>query len=151
MVDFVFKGEKRPISRSNCTNRRGRLMMVIMVMANYWARIYPCCNSMLITLERPRSSSWFFFSLTFCLCCHNPPNSDMDYRIFIVRTDVNACYCTRGCTDTERESALKVDSGKKENPLPHRGIENLRQRRDGPSLYWAVCLWTRDRHPDGLV
>ena len=24
-----------------------------------------------------------------CLCCHNPLNSDMDYRIFIVRTDVN--------------------------------------------------------------
>ena len=60
------------------------------------------------------------------LCCHNPPNSDNDYRIFIVRTDVNACDCTRGFTDTERESALKVDSGqkkKKKKPLPHRGIE----------------------------
>ena len=30
-----------------------------------------------------------------------------------MRTDVNACDCTQGCTDTERESALKVDSGKK--------------------------------------
>ena len=30
-----------------------------------------------------------------------------------MRTDVNACDCTRGCTDTGRESALKVDSGKK--------------------------------------
>ena len=48
-----------------------------------------------------------------CLCCHNPPNSDVDYRIFIVRTDVNACDCTRRCTDTEREFALKADSGKK--------------------------------------
>ena len=27
-----------------------------------------------------------------------------------------------GCTDTVRESALKVDSGK-ENPLPNRGLE----------------------------
>ena len=45
-----------------------------------------------------------------CLCCHNPPNSDRDYSIFIVRTNVNACDCTRGCRDTERESALKVDS-----------------------------------------
>ena len=48
-----------------------------------------------------------------CLCCHNPPNSDMDNRIFIVRTDVNACDCTRRCTNTESESVLKVDSGKK--------------------------------------
>ena len=34
----------------------------------------------------------------------------MDYGIFNVHTDVNACDCTRGCTDTVRESALKVDS-----------------------------------------
>ena len=48
--------------------------------------------------------------------------------------DVNACDCTWGCTDTERQSALKEDSVKK-NPLRHRGIEpNLRQRRDGPIL-----------------
>ena len=47
------------------------------------------------------------------LCFHNLPNSDMDYKIFNMRTDVNACDCTRGCTDTVRESALKVDSGKK--------------------------------------
>ena len=48
-----------------------------------------------------------------CLCCHNWPNSDMNYRIFIVRTDVNACDFTWGCTDSERESALKVNSRKK--------------------------------------
>ena len=46
-------------------------------------------------------------------CFHNPPNSDLDYGIFNVRTDVNACDCVRGCTDTVRESALKVDSGRK--------------------------------------
>ena len=40
----------------------------------------------------------------------------IDYRIFNVRIDVHAC--TRGCTDTVRESALK-----EKNPLPHRGIE----------------------------
>ena len=38
-------------------------------------------------------------------------NSDMDYGIFNVRTDVNACDCTRGCRGTVKESALKVDSG----------------------------------------
>ena len=31
---------------------------------------------------------------------YNPPNSAMDYGIFNVRTDVNACDCKRGCTDT---------------------------------------------------
>ena len=41
-------------------------------------------------------------------CFQNPPNSDMDHRIFIVHTDVNACDCTRGYYDTVRESALKV-------------------------------------------
>ena len=37
----------------------------------------------------------------------------MDYRIFNVGTDVSACDCTRGYTDTVRESALKVDSRRK--------------------------------------
>ena len=44
--------------------------------------------------------------------------TDKDYGIFKVSTYVSARDCTRGCTDTVRESALKV-----ENPLPHRGIE----------------------------
>ena len=66
------------------------------------------------------------------LCFHNPPNSDKDYRIFNVSTDFNACDCTRG-TDTVRESARKVDSGRK---TPYRTVgSNLRQRRAGPSLY----------------
>ena len=37
----------------------------------------------------------------------------MDYRIFNMRTDSNACDCTRGCTDTVRESAIKIDSWRK--------------------------------------
>ena len=37
----------------------------------------------------------------------------MDHRIFNVHTGVNPCDCTRGCTDTVRESAPKVDSGRK--------------------------------------
>ena len=45
----------------------------------------------------------------------------MDYKIFILHTEVNACDCTWGCMDIERESALKVDW--EENPLPHRGIK----------------------------
>ena len=63
---------------------------------------------------------------------HNLPNSDMDYRIFNVPTDVNVYDCTRGCMDTVRESELNVDSGRK---IPCRiGKSNLRQRRDGPML-----------------
>ena len=31
-----------------------------------------------------------------CLCFHNPPNSDMDFKVFNVCTDVNVCDCTRG-------------------------------------------------------
>ena len=40
-------------------------------------------------------------------CFHNPLNSDMDYGIFNVRTDVNVCNCTQGCLDTVREPALE--------------------------------------------
>ena len=52
----------------------------------------------------------------------------MDYRIFIMHTDVNACDLTWGCTDTERvctEGWLW-----EENPLLHQGnrtcISNMR-------------------------
>ena len=64
----------------------------------------------------PTYSAYLMFS-----CFHNPTNSDMYYGIFNVRLDVNACDCRRGCTNTVRESALKVDWEK--NLLPHRAIE----------------------------
>ena len=66
-------------------------------------------------------------------CFHNPPNFDMDYRILNVRTDVNACDCTRGCTGTVRESALKADSRRK--LLCRVGEFNQPQRHAGPMLY----------------
>ena len=76
---------------------------------------------------RTYGASWVFYRF------HNPPNSDMYHKISNVRTDVNACSCTRGCTDTVRESALKTDSGKK---IPScTGDSNLRQQRAGPMLY----------------
>ena len=63
----------------------------------------------------------------------NPPNPDIDYGIFNLRTDVNACDCARGCADTVRESALKVDSGRK---IPCRtGESNRRRWRAGPMIY----------------
>ena len=60
----------------------------------------------------------------------------MDYGIFNMCTDVNACDCTRGCTDDVRESALKVDSGSK---IPC-GTEklNLCWQHASPMLYqWS--------------
>ena len=69
----------------------------------------------------------------------------MNYGIFNVRTDVNACNCTHGCTDTitesalkaasgrKTESALKVDSGRK---IPCcTGESNLHQQRDNLMLW----------------
>ena len=62
----------------------------------------------------------------------------MDYGIFNVRTDVNACDCAGGCTDTVRESALKADSGRK---IPCRtGESNLRRQRVGVMLYQPRCI-----------
>ena len=68
-----------------------------------------------------RYPTYFALWVFFFLCCHNPPNSGMDYRIFNVRTDVNECGCTRGCRDSVRictESWLM-----EKNPLPHLGIK----------------------------
>ena len=56
----------------------------------------------------------------------------MDYGIFSVRTDVNACDYTQGCTVTARESALKVDSRTK--ILCRTEESNLRHRLAGPTL-----------------
>ena len=76
---------------------------------------------------QPAVHAWSF------LCFHNPPNSDMDYQIFNICKDVNACLCTWGCMDTVKESALKVDSGRK---IPCRtGGLNLHQWHASSTLY----------------
>ena len=57
----------------------------------------------------------------------------MDYGIVNMHTDVNARDCTRGCTDTVTESALKVASARK---IPCRtGESNLRRQRADPMLH----------------
>ena len=84
----------------------------------------------------------------------------MDYRIFNVRTDVNASDCTRWCTDTQWDSALKVDPGKKIHFCCN-GESNLRQRHDSLMPYqltycqeaplslschvMSFCDWTMSR------
>ena len=64
----------------------------------------------------------------------------MAYRIINVRTDVNACDCTRGCIHTVREPALKVDSWRE---LPCRiGESNLCQRLAVPTHYQLDYILT---------
>ena len=56
----------------------------------------------------------------------------MDYRIFNVRADVKVCNSVSGCTDTVRDSAVKVDSWRK---IPRCiGDLNLHQLHAGPTL-----------------
>ena len=57
----------------------------------------------------------------------------MDYRILHVHTNVNACGCTQGCTDTLRESAQKVDLWKR--ILCRTGELNLPQQHASSMLY----------------
>ena len=57
----------------------------------------------------------------------------MDYGIFNVRTEIKACDCTRGFTDTVSESALKDDSGGK-SPC-HTRESNLQWPSAGSMLY----------------
>ncbi|KAK7098846.1 hypothetical protein V1264_003070 [Littorina saxatilis] len=54
-------------------------------------------------------------------CFYNPPNSDMDYRIFFVRTWSCACVYTRGCSDTEESLHTKLTLRNKS--LAERGDE----------------------------
>ena len=64
----------------------------------------------------------------------------MDYGIFNMHTDVNACDCMEGGRgmDTVRESALKVDPGRK---IPcHMGDWDLRWQHAGPMLYQLSYL-----------
>ena len=73
------------------------------------------------------SACWAF------LCFHNLPNSDMDYEVFNVYTDMYACDSSRGCTDTRKRVCTKVDSGRKISCRT--GESNLRRQRAGPMLY----------------
>ena len=56
------------------------------------------------------------------LCFHNLPNSAMDYGIFNVRTDVNACECTQGVYWHPKRVSTESWLWEK-NPLPHQGIK----------------------------
>ena len=96
--------------------------------------ISPMRNSGCFPREKPAATESRYPTYGACWvfwCFHNSPNSDMDYRIFNVRTYVNACDCTRGCTDTRKR--VCTESGRK---IPcHIGESNLRRRRGGPMLY----------------
>ena len=65
------------------------------------------------------------------LVFHAPPNSDMDYGIFNVRTYVNACDSTWGVYGHRKKSALKFT---RKNSSLHREIEpaSATYRSDAP-------------------
>ena len=63
-----------------------------------------------------------------------------------MHTGDNACDCTQGRTDTVKESALEVDSGRK---IPcHTGESNLCQWRAGLMLYQMsyIPIFSHDSH-----
>ena len=41
------------------------------------------------------------------LCFHNPSDSGMDYKIFNVHTDIDACDCTRGMYGRRRKDCTE--------------------------------------------
>ena len=64
-----------------------------------------CCDRVALLNLRCMLVSFCCCFLFVCFFLHNPPISDMNYSIFNVRTDVNACDCTRGhrkrvCTES---------------------------------------------------
>ena len=91
--------------------------------------ISPIANSGCLPRGKPAATQTVFLFV----CFHNPTNSDADYWIFNVPTDINARDYTQGCMDTVRESALKVDSERKNSCRI--GESNQRRRRAGPMLY----------------
>ena len=87
--------------------------------------ISPMWNSACIPRGKPAAteSRYPTYGACWVFCCFfNPPNSEMDYGIFNVRTDGNACDCTRGCTNTSKRVCTESWLLEK-NPGPHRGIE----------------------------
>ena len=119
----------------------------MMMMTIYRAWIYPCCNSLLIVLERPQSSSWLFLLLMMHAgyACVAIVHWTLPWTTGSLSCTqiINACDCTGGCTDTERESALKVDSGKK---IPCRTVQsNLCQWCD------SLMLYSTELHPILMV
>ena len=74
----------------------------------------------------------------------------MDYRVFDVRTDVSACDCTRGCTDT-RKRVCTESWLREKNPLPHRGIDPASAAwRSDALINWATSppLWDITQQSD---
>ena len=98
--------------------------------------ISPMGNSGCLPRAKPAATEWRYPAYGACwvfLCFHKPSNSDMGYGIFNARTDVSARNCARGRTETVKESALTVDSGRK---IPCCTREsNLRRQPAGPILY----------------
>ena len=65
-----------------------------------------------------------------------------------MHTDIKACGRTRSSADTVRESALKIDPGRKISCRA--GESNLRQRCAGPTLYQLCYIPLYGSHFESL-
>ena len=63
--------------------------------------------------QKPQEQRYPFLSVCVVFSCVQTMVWLPVFGIFNMLTDVDACDCTRGCTDTLRESTLEVDSGRK--------------------------------------
>ena len=72
--------------------------------------------------EKPAATEWRYPQPTVhagCFqCFDNLPNSDIDYRIHVERTDVHTRNCTRGCTDVVKSLHWKSALGEKSLAAP---------------------------------
>ena len=88
----------------------------------------------LVRLQQPQERRHPFLTVRAVFSCVQTKVWLPMLGIFNVRADVNACDCTRGFTNTVRESALKVDSGREKKSC-RTGESNQGQLRVGPTLY----------------
>ena len=120
---------------------------LMMVMTSYRARIYACCNSILIALERPQSSSWLFLSLMVragyvCVA--------IIYRTLTWTTGSLSCAQMRLYTGVYgHRKRVCIESWLwKGNPLPHWGIERASAAwRSDALTSWATFHPSRRKGP----
>ena len=82
-------------------------------------------NSSCLPRGKPAVTKWRYPTNGACWvfqCFHNPPNSDMDYGIFNVCTDVSVYDCARGVYGHRKRVCAESRLWEK-NLLPYRGIE----------------------------
>ena len=105
----------------------------------FYTSFFPCGNSgrlIRVRPQQPQEQRYPFLTVRAVFSCVQTKIWLSMLGIFNVRTDVNARDCTQsGCTDTARESALKVDSGERERKKKSLVAPGNNQRRAGSTLH----------------